>query len=150
MTDAVPADIMDLAIWYCKNHPDHYKVGQALRSYTEAHGPIRVPSGDTVGMFANGNEWDEVAIAEVMPSLIKEAEGSVIGPLADVQRGISILLEMEIKPPLELREGNMAYSIDRKAANGVMRTPAAALIAPHIHKLKSLQVVKGKKRAAKR
>ena len=126
-----PDSIREDAEWYAANHMKHYHIQNRLRDYIEQHGPIRIRSGKVVGLFAAGNEWDHTGMGNEFPELIEEMTGTLIGPAVDVWRALDVATE-EVQT---VRIGPPKYTIDRDAANGVLKgeDEAAARLRQHVH-----------------
>jgi len=123
MTDvAAPEGIEADAAWYAENHARFWRTLSRLRAYVAENGPIALSSGKVVSYYADGYSWDGDLVAQVMPSLISEVEAGIVGSLADVERGLSLLLE-EVP---NLRVGTVKRTVDRDAANGMLRSGGAA------------------------
>jgi hypothetical protein len=117
----VPDSILDDAEYWETHHLAVYRAAARVREWCQDHGPVRLPQGGVVGFFASGVAWDAAAVHVVAPQLISLVKAQVVGTEAQVERALSLVLE-EVP---EIQVGDIAYTIDRDALNGVMRTPGA-------------------------
>lgn len=131
---SVPAGIQRDARWFAEDGSEYWKVLYRLRDWCKENGPVTLPDGRRVGLFADGVDWDVEGVAELVPALVSHASVMFEGTRPEIERTLSLVNEQQ--PELAF---TVKHTIDKPALTGMIRAGG-----PVAEQLKALKTEKAK------
>lgn len=113
----VPDGVQADAEWFAKHGTEYWKVLYRLRTFCADNGPVDLPDGRRVGLFADGADWNVDAVAEIAPGLVSRMAVTFDGTVPEVERALSLVTE-----ELPALEFSIKRTLDKPALTGMLRS----------------------------
>ena len=126
----IPDSVQTDAEWFAKHGTEYWKVLHRLREWCASNGPVELPDGRKVGLFADGVEWNVEAVGELVPALVSHMAVTFDGTQPEIERTLSLVTEQQ--PDLAF---SIKRTLDKPALTGMIR--AGGEVAEQLKALKT-------------